>query len=329
MKLATYELAGSRRVGAVLDGDRIVDLAAVAGRLGATEADLTALGSMQALIEAGKAGLAAARTAAGAATDAEIMSLGGVTLLAPLPRPVQMRDCMLFEKHLRQGSEWFLRDSVKNAADPDAAFQELLSSGIAAIPQVWYEQPVYYKCNRFSVIGPGADVQWPSYSNMLDYELELAMVIGREGRNITKADAPAYIFGYTIYNDVSARDAQFREMAGRLGPAKGKDFDTGNILGPWIVTADEFDPYGRTMLARVNGIERSRGNSGEMHHRFEDVIAHISRDETLYPGEVIGSGTVGNGCGAEFGRYLSPGDVVELEIEGIGVLRNRMVRRQT
>ena len=118
-----------------------------------------------------------------------------------------------------------------------------------------------------------------------------------------------------------------REMQGQLGPTKGKDFDTGNIMGPWLVTADEVpDPYNLTMVARVNGEEWSRGNSGTMHHKFEDMIAHVSADETLHAGEFFGSGTVGNGCGLEQGRFLKPNDVVELEIDGLGVLRNRFVK---
>jgi 2-keto-4-pentenoate hydratase/2-oxohepta-3-ene-1,7-dioic acid hydratase in catechol pathway len=195
------------------------------------------------------------------------------------------------------------------------------------IPPVWYKQPIYYKCNRFSVIGTDQDVRWPTGCEMLDYELEFGVVIGRGGVNIRKEDARGHIFGYCIFNDASARDLQIREMAGQLGPAKGKDFDTGNVLGPWLVTADELtNPYDLTMVARVNGEEWSRGNSGTMHHTFEDIIAFVSRDETLHPGEFLGSGTVGNGCGLEHGRFLKPGDVVELEITGLGVLRNRFVK---
>jgi 2-keto-4-pentenoate hydratase/2-oxohepta-3-ene-1,7-dioic acid hydratase in catechol pathway len=116
-------------------------------------------------------------------------------------------------------------------------------------------------------------------------------------------------------------------MGGMLGPAKGKDFDTANVMGPCLVTADELgDPYDLTMIARVNGEEWGRGNTRDMRWQFEDVIAHISRSETLHPGEFLGSGTVGNGCGLEQLRYLKPDDVVELEVEGIGVLRSRIVR---
>ena len=115
-------------------------------------------------------------------------------------------------------------------------------------------------------------------------------------------------------------------MAGQLGPAKGKDFDTGNAMGPWLVTADEVaNPYDLTMIARVNGEEWSRGNSGAMQHKFEDILAHASNEETLMAGEFFGSGTVGGGCGLELGRFLKPNDIVELEIEGLGVLRNRVV----
>jgi 2-keto-4-pentenoate hydratase/2-oxohepta-3-ene-1,7-dioic acid hydratase in catechol pathway len=242
-----------------------------------------------------------------------VLDRQGLRLLAPLPEPRQVRDFLCFEEHLR------------NAFDQ----ADKLTGGRTEIPKVWYEQPIYYKANRFSVVGHDADVRWPAYANLLDYELELACVIGTGGVDISRGDALRHVFGYTIFNDVSARDTQFKEMAGRLGPAKGKDFDTGNVLGPWIVTADELgDPYSLTMVARVNGEEWSRGTSGAMHHRFEDCIAFVSQSETLHAGEVLGSGTVGTGCGLELERFLTPGDVVELEIERIGVLRNRIVRTE-
>src|SRR5207302_2958968 len=163
------------------------------------------------------------------------------------------------------------------------------------------------KANRFSVVGPDAEVVWPHYAELLDYELELACVIGTGGADIPRDDALAHVFGWTIFNDVSARDAQMREMAGQLGPAKGKDFDTGDVFGPWIVTADEIgDPYALTMTARINGEEWSRGTSGSMHHRFEDVIAFVSQSETLHPGDILGSCTVRTRCGLDQRRSLSP-----------------------
>ena len=171
--------------------------------------------------------------------------------------------------------------------------------------------------------GHDGTIQWPRFSRTLDYEVEFAAIIGRKGVDIPADSARDHIFGYTIYNDFSARDEQVRDQQFRMGPAKGKDFDTGNAMGPWIVTRDDLpDPYGLTMRCRINGETQGVGLSGDMQHRFEACIAFISRDETLYPGDVLGSGTMGNGCGFETGRYLEPGDVVEIEIDGIGTLRN-------
>ncbi|KAK3286613.1 hypothetical protein CYMTET_5839 [Cymbomonas tetramitiformis] len=161
---------------------------------------------------------------------------------------------------------------------------------------------------------------------MLDYELELGVVVGRQGKDISPSDARDHIFGYTIFNDVSARDLQADEMSAGLGPAKGKDFDTGNVFGPCIVTADEVDIDNLTMIARLNGEEVSRGNSGQMDHKVEDVVAHISQSERIYPGEIFGTGTVPLGCLLEHKRFLQPNDVVELEVEGIGILRNKIVK---
>jgi 2-keto-4-pentenoate hydratase/2-oxohepta-3-ene-1,7-dioic acid hydratase in catechol pathway len=194
-------------------------------------------------------------------------------------------------------------------------------------PPVWYERPLYYKANRFSVSGPGDTIRWPAYSRLMDYECELACVIGRPGADVPRERAREHVFGYTIFNDFSARDAQGAEMAGGLGPAKGKDFDTGNVFGPWIVTLDEIgDPHALAMEARVNGERWGGGHSSSMHHTFWDIIAYVSQTETLFAGEVIGSGTVGTGSAHELGRTLKPNDVIELEIEKIGVLRNRIVR---
>ena len=312
MKLATFEQDGRPRLGAVIDGDdKVVDLdAAFLRRHGRPE---PALASMLALIDAASAGRAVADALVVDPPEEDVLAVSAVELLAPLPVPRQIRDFLCFEEHLRNAFEQAGR----------------LTGQAFEIPPVWYDQPIYYKANRFSVVGPDADVRWPAYAQLLDYELELACIIGTGGVDIARDEALSHVFGYTIFNDVSARDAQMREMAGQLGPAKGKDFDTGNVLGPWIVTADEIgDPHDLSMVARVNGEEWSRGTSAAMHHTFADVIAFVSQSETLHPGEVLGSGTVGTGCGLEQGRFLSPGDVVELEIDRIGVLRNRIVRKE-
>jgi 2-keto-4-pentenoate hydratase/2-oxohepta-3-ene-1,7-dioic acid hydratase in catechol pathway len=307
MKLVTFETAGERHIGALLPGEReAVDLTGGDGA--------PCFRDMLALIDGGAPALDHARRLL--QHPPRTVALAAVRLLAPVPEPRQMRDFLVFEQHLRNARASMA--ARRGEPRPDPASIEL--------PKVWYEQPIYYKGNRFSVIGTGADILWPRYSQLLDYELEFGIFIGRGGKNIARDAARAHIFGFTIFNDVSARDAQMREGAGGLGPAKGKDFDTGNVLGPWLVTADEVaDPYNLTMVARINGEECSRGNSGAMQHKFEDMIAHVSADETLHAGEFFGSGTVGGGCGLEHGRFLKPGDVIELEVSGLGVLRNRVV----
>jgi 2-keto-4-pentenoate hydratase/2-oxohepta-3-ene-1,7-dioic acid hydratase in catechol pathway len=327
MKLVTFlDAAGPARVGALVRPDTIVDLARGDRLLGG---DGGAFRDMLALIDGGPAALDRARkieaVCVARGLGEALVEAGAVRLLAPVPEPRQMRDCLSFEKHLVQARGQRFKKMAAQSPDPAAAWRRFEESGVMAIPKVWYEQPIYYKQNRFSVVGTETDVLWPRYSKVMDYELEFGIFIGRRGKNIPRAEARAHIFGYTIFNDFSARDAQAREMQGQLGPAKGKDFDTGNAMGPWLVTADEIrDPYDLTMVARVNGAEWSRGNSGTMHHKFEDMIAHISSDETLHAGEFLGSGTVGGGCGLELDRFLADGDVVELEITGLGILRNRV-----
>lgn len=329
MRLITFEFAGQQRLGAWIQQDmQIIDLHRAATLLlGDNDKLKTALASMQALMESGEAGLDLARKTIAKAPEEAVIPTADVHVLAPVPRPIQMRDSLAFELHLRQAKRANAAMRLRNAPDAEQQLAELDRNGGFEPAPIWFRQPVYYKCNRFNVVGTGQDVQWPAYSEVLDYELELGIFLGRGGKDISANHARSHIFGYTVYNDVSARDAQADEMPGMLGPAKGKDFDTGNVLGPCIVTADEIpDPYQLTMTARINGKEWSRGNSSTMYHRFEDIIAHISASETLYAGEFIGSGTVGNGCGFELGRYPQAGDVMELEIEHIGVLRNRIVR---
>ncbi len=310
MKLATFVADGGPRVGAVdTTNGAILDLVE-ASRLVSGKAD-PALASMLALIDAGPVGLSTARRVVGEWPKAAARALAGTRLLSPIPEPRQMRDCLTFELHLRNA----------------IARSEERTGVKRPFPEVWYKQPIYYKANRFSFVGHEADVIWPSYSEWMDYELEMACIIGKTGKDIARERAMQHIFGFAIFNDFSARDAQALEMPASLGPAKGKDFDTGNVLGPWIVTLDEIgDPHALAMDARVNGERWGGGNSRDMHHKWPAILAHISVSETLRAGEVIGSGTVGTGCGLELGRKLSPGDVVELEIEKIGVLRNRIIK---
>ena len=325
MRLVTFVASGMQRVGALQDGDRrIVDFVAVRGG-GAGPA----FHSMQALIEAGPPALDLARDIVADARRSSrgVIEATSVRLLAPLPAPAQMRDFLCFEKHLIRAFGRLRQVRAAAAPDPEKALREMEEKGIYAVPKIWYERPSFYKPSRFGVCGTDQDVVWPAYSNTIDYELEFACVIGTPGRDIPKEKARAHIFGYTVFNDLSARDEQSQEMLSSLGPGKGKDFDNSNPVGPCIVTADEIpDPYALEMIVRVNGEERGRGNSREMHWTYEDCIAFVSRAETLHAGELFCSGTVGNGSGLEIGRYLEPGDVIELEVEKIGVLRNRIVR---
>ena len=327
MRLISYEKDGHVRVGSWIDSDRIiVDLAHAVEHAGSTKIDYFA--DMQTLIEAGEEAWDEARELTAKAPALALIQTSSVRLLAPLPRPAQIRDFLCFEQHLLNSSAAALTILSSQATDPLARRRELEASGSWKIPAVWYTKPIYYTSSRFAVSHPGQEIQWPRYSTLLDYELELAAVIGKAGVDIPRDRALDHVFGYMIFNDWSARDEQAVVMEGRLGPGKGKDFDGSNTFGPCIVTADEIgDPYSLTMTARVDGVEWSRGTSGAMHHRFEDCIADVSAGQTLHPGEILGSGTVGTGCGVENLKFLQGGEAVELEIERIGILRNRVARR--
>ena len=223
-----------------------------------------------------------------------------VSLACPLDKIGTYRDFYAHEKHVAKGFE--------KRGEP--------------IPEAWYEIPAYYKGATAGFIGPEETVPWPSYTNKLDYELEFGVVIGRDGFNISEEDALNHIFGYTVFNDISARDIQKKEMAVRLGPAKGKDFCS--IMGPVIVTADEFNGQepNLKMTATINGELWSEGMTGDMHYSWAQMIAHASREEWLIANDFMGSGTVGTGCGLEIDKWIQPSDIIELEIEKIGKLQN-------
>lgn len=334
MRLVTVdEKRGDRRwIGAIREDGNYVDLQRGSADLhGGRWHD--ALATMLDLIEAGDEALDAAREVLSEAEHghrgawASIAS-GSVVLRTPLPQPPQIRDCLMFEDHLVNAYGKLRETRAAMEPDPEAALREYEEAGLYKVPDVWYELPIYYKANRNSVIGGEEDIIWPEYTESLDFELEYGAFLKQRIKNATPEEAANSIFGYAIFNDVSARDIQSREMQGQLGPSKGKDFDTGNVIGPCIVTADAVDPADMTMIVRVNGKEWARGNSGTARWKFPDVIAYMSKEETLVPGEFIGSGTVGGGCGLEYGELLKPGDVIELEVEGIGILRNRIVRNK-
>lgn len=227
-------------------------------------------------------------------------------LKSPMDKIETYRDFYAHEKHVAAG--------FKKRNEP--------------IPEAWYQIPAYYKGGTKGFIGPEDEVIWPQYTDVLDYELELGMVIGTDGFNIKESNAIDHIFGFTVLNDISARDIQKKEMAVRLGPAKGKDFCT--IIGPVITTIDEFDfkEPDLLMTAKINGKEWSRGQSGDSHFSWSEMIAHVSMDEWVVAGDLFGSGTVGTGCGLEIDKWIKEGDEIELEIEGIGKLKNKIGYKQ-
>jgi 2-keto-4-pentenoate hydratase/2-oxohepta-3-ene-1,7-dioic acid hydratase in catechol pathway len=230
--------------------------------------------------------------------------VGDARLLAPL-RPRSLRDFLTFKGHLDNAMPRLGRE----------------------IASEWFDVPAYYKGMPDTVIGPGDEIPWPAYADRLDHELELAAVIGKTGKDIRAEDAMDHVFGWTIWNDMSARDTQTRELPIGMGPGKAKDWDGSNVLGPCIVTADELDGTNVRMTVRVNGQTWGEDSSARMHHTFADLIAYASQGQTLYPGEVLGSGTAAGGSGMELDRWIRAGDIVELEIEGIGLLRNRIGQR--
>ncbi len=327
MRLLTFQRDGVEQVGAVArDGQTVVVLAAASQARDGRQAPGS--GSLLELLEGGPAAVEQTEGLLNWATgpDAEphvTVSLADVDLLAPIPRPPSLRDAMTFEAHVVNS---FRKGTLRRLAPVDA-FLERALGGRRSLSHLlmrgFYAQPPYYNASTAGIVGSGAVVRIPRYCRVFDYELEWAVVVGRPGADIPVDKARDHIAGYTIFNDFSARDEQAKAMRSLLGPGKGKDFDTGNALGPWLVTPDEIpQPYDLAMTASVNGAEWSRASTADMHWTFEDLIAHISRSETLRVGDVIASGTVGLGCGLEHGAYLKAADRVELEVERIGVLHN-------
>jgi 2-keto-4-pentenoate hydratase/2-oxohepta-3-ene-1,7-dioic acid hydratase in catechol pathway len=304
VKLATVEYEGATRAGVVRDDpDPVVHLLPA----GTTVADLLA---------AGRQGLQQAERDVAAAA---VVPVAQVRLLPPLAPP-SVRDFVAFEEHV---------EGVRKAVD-----------GVAGVPDAWYDAPTFYFTNPVAMVGAHDDVPVPPGCRILDFELEVAAVVGKPGSDLTREQARDHIVGYTIFNDWSARDLQAREMQVGLGPAKGKD--TATTLGPWLVTADELEPYrdddgflALALTAEVNGRVVGEDLLSNMGWPFEDLLAYASRGTTLRPGDVLGSGTCGNGgcLGELWGRGathnelppLRPGDVVTLTVEGIGAVSNRIV----
>jgi 2-keto-4-pentenoate hydratase/2-oxohepta-3-ene-1,7-dioic acid hydratase in catechol pathway len=305
MKFITFENCdGLNRLGILLNSTRVVDInEASNGKLPSNMLELVELNNHYLPLIGELENLSV--------QDKGVYSLEEVKLKAPLPNPRSFRDFYAFEQHVKTARK---------------------NRGLEMIPE-WYEIPVFYFSNHLVMKGPDESIKRPYKCEWLDYELEIACIIGKEGQNISREQADDYIFGYCILNDWSARDLQRKEMMVGLGPAKGKDFATS--IGPYIVTKDEFKEFASNkgfnlkMTAKVNGELLSEGNMKDLFYSFGEMIERASDGVTLYPGEIIGSGTVGTGCllelGQEIHRWLEPGDLVELEIENLGVLRNTII----
>ena len=233
-----------------------------------------------------------------------------IRFLAPVPRPPMIRDGILILDHYRVGMERLFKIAEKDRMPAEAM-----------------KTPIFWKPARGSVAGHKEPIRWPKYSDRLDYEFELGMYIGRRGKDISVERAWDHVAGYTVFNDLGLRDIQPAEISLRMGPQKGKDFETSKIMGPCLVTADEApDIDGLRLIVRINGEVWFDGGFGAWAFTFAELIQHVSRDETLEVGDFFGSGPPAYSVGFEIDRWVKPGDVVEGEIEGIGILSNRIVR---
>ncbi|MDA0733408.1 MAG: fumarylacetoacetate hydrolase family protein [Chloroflexi bacterium] len=300
MKLVTYDTGAGPRCG-VLRNEQVVDVTELLGFR-------QPLRDVQALLETGAS--AVERVAEALETSSNTLRFGfsNVRLLAPILQPPTVRDFMIFEEHAT-------------------------AQGTRQREEAWYRMPIFYFSNPLCIYGPDETIPYPSAAEMLDYELEIACVIGREGRNVPESEALDYIAGFCIFNDWSSRDLQRDESAVGLGPAKGKD--TASSLGPWLVTTDEMASYlkdGRLQIkcsAKVNGDFWVKDSDGGLaYHTWGAMVERASKDSRIVPGDVLGCGTVGGGSigeairkGIESARFLQPGDVVEMEAEGLGLLR--------
>lgn len=297
----TTTASGPARLGSVSPaGDRVLDAATWAGSRGAeVPADLVDLVEASPAVQARVAELVAS-----AGEDSRGWApVGAVRLLAPLRAPNSLRDFLAFPDHVRRGAA--------RRGTP--------------VPEPWDRIPVFYKGNRRSIVGPDEVVRWPSYTERMDFECEVAAVVGRGGRDLSASTAAEHVFGWTVMDDWSARDVQQDEVACWLGPAKAKDFATS--LGPWVVTPDEWSPEDpHLMEVVVDGEVWSTGSTAGRRWTFGEMLAWASRDEDLWPTDVLGSGTFGGGCGLDLDRWLPDDCVVTLRVEGLGELTNRVVR---
>lgn len=304
MKLLTYDPGTGPRAG-VIDGDDVVDATTLLG-------SSSTLRDVRAVLEYGDDALGRLREAVGRTTSPHV-SLAAVRLRPPILQPPTIRDHIAFEEHAT--GQW-----TRDSSGPRM--------------EAWTRLPIFYFSNPLRLFGHDEEVPFPAATRQLDYECELAAIVGREGSNVLEAEADRCIAGFTIFNDWSCRDLQADESQFGLGPAKGKD--AASSLGPWVVTMDEMAPLYRNgtlhvaCTVRVNGVVWMKGNAWNMHHTFGAMLERAAQDSRIVPGDVIATGTVGGGSISEAvrkgypARWLQPGDVVEMEVEGIGTLRNTL-----
>ncbi|WP_316859470.1 fumarylacetoacetate hydrolase family protein [uncultured Cohaesibacter sp.] len=334
MRFVTFEISTplglARRSGVLTrDGSSVIDLAAAREvfvsdkgvREAALQAEFDCPSDLLTFMDRGDRALDAAREtfdfvlSKGVTSSKDIKVLYGldeITLLTPLPVPRSIRNFSLSEKHML--------DSIETMKKKIGGMEPSLTR----IPPEWYNLPAYYKTTLWEVYGPEEIVPWPDLTAKYDYELELAAVIGKRGRNVSKANAKAHIFGFMLYTDWSTRDFQQREMSINMGPGLCKD--CASSLGPCIATPDEFDVEKARLVARING-EVWTDTTTALQFTFEELIEYVTQVQTIMPGDIFTSGTVPGGSGSEQDRWFPEGSVVELEAEGIGILRNTVGKR--
>jgi fumarylacetoacetate (FAA) hydrolase len=325
MKLVTYNKQGREQLAFFVEG-KLYDTQLADSRIP---------GTMMALLQewdnlSGYARDAEAKIREGALLQGQGIAYETAEIMAPVPRPTSCRDGYAFRQHVAAARR---------------------NRRVEMIPE-FDQYPIFYFTNHNAIQGPGDIHCMPDHFQKLDFELEVAVVLGRKGRNVKAEHADDYIAGYMIMNDMSARTLQMEEMLLNLGPAKGKDFST--VIGPMLVTPDELEPwktdpkpghtgnnYNLAMTCNVNGVQVSAGNMGDMDWTFAEIIERCAYGVDILPGDVIGSGTVGTGCFLELNgtgllndpnykpQWLQDGDIVEMEIEGLGLLKNRIVAEKT
>lgn len=331
MKLVTFEIQTPvgpvRRVGAIREDGKIADLTAAREAFlkdkGCTRATDTAAwecpDDMGEFIKCGKTALEAAKEALCHVAENKsecadgtkvIYDMSEIKLLTPLPRPNSVRCFSLSERHMLDGI----------ASMQDTAAWGNTKPSLTKIPDEWYNLPTYYKTGTTEIYGPEETVPWPDLTDVFDFELEIAVIIGKEGRNIPEEEGEDYIYGYTIYNDWSTRDFQNREMSVNLGPGLCKD--NASSLGPCIVTKDEVPDIEKVKFSVCINDKKCAETHADFYFPLKHLVYYISRVQTIFPGDIFTTGTLPGGSGGEKKNWIAPGDRVTFEGEGIGVLSN-------